>query len=232
MRAWFLIALIGLILLPMKVLALEAGLRSAAIEIRSDFAGARLLVFGALEDARAAGQDVAIIVRGPKRHGVVWRKERIAGIWMNYTRKDFPELLGFYGLALTRPIKEEIAEFAFAPGISPRSDFGVALKRLMRNKGLFYEAPQAVEFLGARLFRAEIILPAAAPVGDYRVGVYFLDQGQLRAKRVLLLHLDKIGFGQSIFYFANEWPFFYGLAAVLIALSFGWLMSVVFRRLF
>ena len=212
--------------------ALEAGLRAPYIEIRSDFAGTRLLVFGALDKARGPDQDVAIIVRGPKRHGIVWRKARVAGIWMNYAREDFPELVGFYGLAATRRIDEKIAEFAFDSKLSEGSDFEMALMRLMAEKGLFYDAPDAVEFLGDRLFRAEIVLPATAPIGDYRIGVYLLERGRLSSEQILPLHLDKIGFGQFIFIFANEWPFFYGLAAVLIALAFGWLMSVVFQRLF
>ena len=170
---------------------------------------------------------------------IVWRKARVAGIWMNYAREDFPELVGFYGLAATRRIDENIRELAFDSGgeselseESAGSDFEIALMRLMAEKGLFYDAPDAVEFLGDRLFRAEIVLPATAPIGDYRIGVYLLERGRLSSEQILPLHLDKIGFGQFIFIFANEWPFFYGLAAVLIALAFGWLMSVVFQRLF
>ena len=235
MRMWVLISLILFFIVP-PAQALEAGLRAPYIEIRSDFAGTRLLVFGALDKARGPDQDVAIIVRGPKRHGIVWRKARVAGIWMNYAREDFPELVGFYGLAATRRIDEKITELAFDSGgeseESAGSDFEMALMRLMAEKGLFYDAPDAVEFLGDRLFRAEIVLPATAPIGDYRIGVYLLERGRLSSEQILPLHLDKIGFGQFIFIFANEWPFFYGLAAVLIALAFGWLMSVVFQRLF
>ncbi len=218
--------------LSAKAQALEAGLRTTQIKVRSDFTGTRLLVFGALDAPLTAAQNVAIVVRGPQRRGAVWRKERIAGIWTNYTQKDFSSLGGFYGLATMRPIAQKPPTLAFDPPDSMPPDFVAALARLMRAKGLFYEAPQAVEFLGARLFRAEIALPAVAPIGDYKIEVHLLDRGKARASQTLSLHLDKIGFGQFIFSFANDWPFFYGLAAVLIALSFGWLMSVVFRRLF
>ncbi|MFN3674303.1 MAG: TIGR02186 family protein, partial [Bosea sp. (in: a-proteobacteria)] len=35
---------------------------------------------------------------------------------------------------------------------------------------------------------------------------------------------------QSLAWGAHEWPFVYGLATALLALFFGWVASVIFRR--
>ena len=87
-----------------------------------------------------------------------------------------------------------------------------------------------MEFLGAELFRATVVLPADVPVGDYVTTVQLFRDGALLATNTDPLHIGKIGFEQYVSEFANEQGFAYGLITVAIACFTGWLAGVMFRR--
>ncbi len=242
---------IGLILgaaLALPALAaprLSAGLSEARIEVRAGFSGARLLVFGALEDGpQIQGRlrrDVVITLKGPPRRIVLWEKARIAGIWTNYDQTLFDRAPAFYALAASRPLNQITslrlrrrlnlgADHAFLPPAQIAPAARAAFLRLMRAQGRFPQQAANVDFLSGRLFRAQFTLPAAAPVGNYEAKIYLIERGRLRDAQTLSLRLDKTGFNQSVFAFAHDAPLLYGAAAVLLALAVGWIASVLFRR--
>jgi len=208
--------------------ALEAGLASQHIEVRSDFNGMQIIIFGTLASDRGKQDNVAILVRGPKRQGTIWKKQRIAGVWINTQPKNIGRFESFHAIATSMPSK--IASFAFRQ--KDASQEAQALRLLLAKRGLLFTKPQGVEFLGRRLFRANIQLPPNAPIGDYQVVIALLREAVPIKQIVLPLYLDKTGWGQFLFWLAHEWSFFYGLAAIGIALLLGWSMSVFLRRLF
>ena len=63
-----------------------ADLDQRDVQITTDFNGAELLLFGALE--RASVDDIAIIVTGPAKQISIRRKEKVAGIWLNTENAD------------------------------------------------------------------------------------------------------------------------------------------------
>ena len=71
-----------------------------AIEIRSDFNGTQLLVFG----ARNVSGDIVIVLRGPEINARLRRKERIAGMWMHVDQRKYFGLPTFYAIASTKPL--------------------------------------------------------------------------------------------------------------------------------
>ncbi|MBV8494135.1 MAG: TIGR02186 family protein, partial [Alphaproteobacteria bacterium] len=56
-----------------------ADLSSHLVAITSGFTGASVVLFGATE----GGGDVIAVVRGPEHEMTVWRKGKVAGIWVN-----------------------------------------------------------------------------------------------------------------------------------------------------
>src|SRR5690348_10166244 len=62
-----------------------ADLSSHMIAIGSGFTGASVVLFGAT-DGRG---DVIAVVRGPERTMTVWRKRKLAGIWVNAASVTF-----------------------------------------------------------------------------------------------------------------------------------------------
>ncbi len=87
----------------------EIGLSTDLIGITSDFNGARLVVFGALDNAdakllRQQRYDIVVALVGPRRRVVVREKERTLGLWINRGSESFNSVPASYALASTRPL--------------------------------------------------------------------------------------------------------------------------------
>ena len=101
--------------------ALVTDLSSHLISITSNFSGADLLLFGAVEGGPG---DVVVVVRGPEIPVVVRKKNRLAGIWINREAVEFRRVPGYYAIAANRPLRE------IAPdGVLGRLELGLHLLR-------------------------------------------------------------------------------------------------------
>jgi len=228
--------------------SLITDISSHLISVTSDFTGTELLLFGAIElDSEEVGPgtgDVLVTVRGPERKVVVRRKERVAGIWINTESVEFLKVPSFYAIASSRPV-EEIAspEMLQRLRIGPErlrfqpdrlgeasEDFEAALIRRKSQERLYSDQDAAVYFLGNKLFRATIDIPANVPVGDYIAEFYLFKDGELLSATSSPLFIKKSGFGRMIYEVAHEHPAIYGMTAILIALFAGWLASAIFRK--
>jgi uncharacterized protein (TIGR02186 family) len=87
-----------------------------------------------------------------------------------------------------------------------------------------------VRFVDQNLFRAEIVLPAEAPIGAYTAEILLFQDGEPVNRRVRSLTVEKAGAERALYLFAHRRPWLYGLASVAIALGAGWAASVAFRR--
>jgi len=222
---------------------LVADLSQHLVAITTGFAGADVLLFGAVE----GHGDVVVVTRGPERPAVMHRKSRILGVWANTASMTFDRVPSFYGIASSRPL-EEIAPAT----VLARNEMGVdrlrlALPRakaspnvaaewragLIRNfqkSGLYANSVRNVTFLGNRLFRTRITLPANVPTGTYQVQVFLLVDGRVVSAQTTPLSVSKIGGEALVFDFAYSQPAMYGLIAIILALMAGWLAHLAFRK--
>ncbi len=230
--------------------AVVADLSEKLIAITSNFTGAELLLFGNVDApdgvTPALQRDVVAVVRGPYEPLTIRRKQRIAGIWVNTDARDVPAAPGFYHVASTRPLDQIAKPEVFADaqiGLSAldiSSDqttnaalpaaYQEAVLRAKLREGLYAQAPGSITFVGPSLFRAEIALPANVPVGSYIATVYLMRDGAITGQRSINLIINKSGLERLLYNFAQQTPFFYGVAAVLIALLAGWIAGTVFRE--
>ncbi len=223
------------------------------IKVESTFTGAEILLFGAVEAenmfVRALAKDVVVVVRGPVEDITARRKEKIAGIWMNYGTQTFKDIPSYYAVASTRALRAIAApevlqryqigfeNIKFVPGKNENLNgkneldkFKQAVIKLKKKDKLFVENSGGVRFLGNTLFRAAIELPAIVTVGSYTADVYLFRDGKLVHVQNSPLYITKSGFERFIYQMSRETPTAYGIIAVLIALFCGWLAAVVFRK--
>jgi len=226
-----------------------SGVSTDLIQIRSDFTGTEVVVFGALEGADPAtaiqDYDVVVVLRGPEVALTVRRKERVLGIWINRVQIGFGEMPGYYYLASTGPIEEiappqllsrfqlgaEILGETLDDGIGDEEAmiFRAAAVRNMAREQLFIETPEGIEFLSQTLFRTRIPVPATVPPGEYHAEVYLFRAGTLLTLQSSPVFVDKTGLERRIYDFAYSASLAYGLLTVLISCSLGWLGFVLFR---
>lgn len=240
---------LGLVVLlaaaPATARQISADLSSHEIEITAGFDGAELLLFGHAGDTEA---DVIVIVSGPDAPVSIRRKERVAGIWINQTQVGFPTAPVFYfvgvtdGLATTDELDKILEETGLGarylglsasdPALSADTvtEFRDALVELRSRKQLYATKPGRIEMRPDGLFRADVPFPAATPVGAYTVTVYEVIDGWPVAVDATPLTVRKGGFGAFVYAFANREPALYGIVAILIAATAGWLGGWAFRR--
>lgn len=99
---------------PVRAIELETDLSTHYVEIRTNFQGAELMVFGAVTDRvtePAAPVDLIVVVRGPPETVELRRKARLGLIWANTESIKAREVPSFYSIASTRPL-DEIADTA------------------------------------------------------------------------------------------------------------------------
>ena len=87
-----------------------------------------------------------------------------------------------------------------------------------------------VTLLTPTVFRAEIPLPAEAPVGNYDVDIKVFSQRRVLTRSNSAFELIKVGFEQFVANAARDYGALYGLATAVMAMLTGWFASVMFRR--
>lgn len=231
---------------------MEIGISTDEIAITSDFRGADLTIFGAIEgyDANLLAQgkyDIVVTLEGPKDNATVRKKERILGIWINRRSMTFELVPESYSLSSTRDV-ESIADTAALNSIgvgihhirlspigfigdgSNLSEFRDAFRRLKESGGFYQRDPGGVRFISASLFRATVKLPANVPNGTHVVRAHLFRDGMFVSEKALSVRVVKTGIEQMISNAAYESPLAYGLFAVLLAVLTGWVASIVFRK--
>lgn len=239
-----LLAAVLLALAPPRVVHgdLIADLSEHLVAITTGFVGTDVLLFGSIE----APGNVVVVVTGPRSTKVVRRKERVAGIWINREQLTFGNVPGFYSLASSGPVDEITPETVRSRlEIGPENlrltvpedtnqtiaaQFKTALIRSKVDDELYSRVPASIQFLGHRLFRTDIRVPANAPTGLYTVAVYLLRDGDVVSAEIQPLTVGKAGFEAQIYLLAHEHSLVYGVLAILIAGVAGWIANVVFRK--
>ncbi len=219
-----------------------ADLSRHLVAITTGFAGAEVLLFGAVDGEG----DVIVTVRGPEGDIVVRRKSQVNGMWVNTQSVAFGAVPGYYAVASTKALEELITQpvaereqigaehLRFEPERNIPADtlstFRRALLRNMERDGLYQPRTGAIRFLGQRLFRADIVFPSNVPTGLYTVNVYLVRGGQVVSAATTPLSVSKIGLSAEIYDFAQNRGLSYGLIAVAFAGFAGWAASRLFQR--
>jgi uncharacterized protein (TIGR02186 family) len=252
-RAAVLAALLALAAAPagaQREPVLVPDVSNRAIEIKYSFTGEDLLLFGAIvyPDGRQPTEraDIVVVIKGPTQPIRLREKQRVAGIWVNADSVRFASSPGFYAIAASRPIADLVDERTAAIyelglanlSLSPASfegdeqldRFEAGLIDLKQRQRLFVEQGNAVEISQGVLYRARLAIPAQVPVGRYTAETYLISNGRVLAVASRDIDIQKTGFDRFVASAAENWGFFYGLAAVAVSLGLGWAAGWAFGR--
>ena len=226
---------------PARGEAVVADLSSHLIAITGGFSGTSVVLFGATDGPG----DIIAVVRGPEREMTVWRKGKLAGLWVNAESMTYTNVPSFYAVASSRPLDEVLS-----PGAASLYRIGTANLRLQskppltgervqrfakalveeqQRSGLIANETGKIAFLGERLFRATFAFPANVPTGSYLVEVFLAKDRDVVGGQTTPLRVEKVGVDAEVADFASREAALYGAIAVLTALVAGWLASLPFR---
>lgn len=222
------------------------------VQISYRFAGAQLLLFGAIAypDGHAPSRpaDIAVVLRGPVQPILVREKQKIAGIWMNADSSRFRSAPSFYAVASSRPIRDLVDDrtasiyelgihnLQLSPGggslPEKEQHFEAGLLDLRSRAGLYSESPHGVEINDGILYRAVMTIPSQVPVGTYTAETFLIDRGRVVAAATRDIEIDKSGFERDVWLASRRHRLAYGLASVALSLGLGWAAAIAFRRRF
>lgn len=241
--------LAGLLPRPAAAENLVILLSANEVRINSNFTGAGITVFGAVEDdARvdlADDYEIAVVVQGPPETIVTRRKDSVLGLWINRAGATFADIPEFYAIHTTGPLEAlgdgellgvlrvGLANLPLVPssGATAAFDgFDAALLRLKVDEGHYAEEIGVVDIRGSSIFSTTFELPADIPVGDYAVSVFLFRGGELVTMTEETLAISKSGAEQFLFDASRNAPWFYAIAMIGLAIGIGWLGGVLFRR--
>lgn len=220
------------------------------IEVRQGFTGANLLLYGAVIDpagtARGTKYDIVVVLKGPTEPIRLREKERLAGIWMNSGSSDFRSAPSFFAVASSRPVSQIVDErtaaiyelgtqfIQLSPSgqIEPEEQqrFARGLVDMRQREGLFQEAPEGVRISESVLYQARIALPSNVTTGQYTAETFAIANGRVLSSATADIEVVKVGLEGSVVYFAQQWSLFYGLGAIALSLSMGWLAGRLFAK--
>lgn len=246
------LAFASLLLIGADKPTLVPDVSSRRVEIRYTFAGAELLLFGAIvyPSGRVPRKppDVVVVVKGPAEPIIVREKQRIAGIWMNADSSRFRSAPSFYAVASSSPVAKLVDDrtaaiyelgvhnLQLSPGTSALPDrarrFEAGLLDLRQRQGLYSESDHGVEITDGVLYRATITIPSQVPVGTYTAETFLVADGRVLAAATRDIDIGKSGFERFVALAARRHSALYGLFAVLLSLGLGWSAAAIFRRRF
>ncbi len=231
---------------------IEIGLSTETITITSDFSGADLTIFGAVDNIdpllmRQGRYDIVVVLEGPSRNIVVRKKSRVLGIWINTNATSFRNVPASYLVSMTRNPQDITddrsykqlalgADNIYIEPINENGDkrtiaeFREALRATKKSGALYSERVGGVQYLSSNLFRASLALPASVPLGTHKARAFLFKNGRFLKETSDQLHIAKSGFEQAIYRTAQDYGLIYGFLAVLLAMATGWLGRIIFQR--
>ncbi len=218
------------------------------IQVRQGFTGTELLLFGAILDPSGAraGQDydIVVILKGPTQPIRLREKDRFGPIWMNGSNTDFRSAPSFFAVVSSARISDIVDDRTAAiyelgldfiqlspsgiidPGEQTR--FIEGLVDLKTRQGLFTEQMEGVQISGQVLYQARIALPSTVQTGTYTAETFAIARGRVIASAIAEVEVKKVGFEKYVEDYSQQQSLLYGLFAVFLSVSMGWLAGRLF----
>ena len=218
------------------------------VQVRQGFTGTELLLYVAILDPRGqrggAEYDIVVVLKGPTEPITIREKDRIAGVWMNAQSSDFRSAPSFFAVAASRPVEEivdertaaiyelgtEFIQLSPTGQIDPEEQarFAAGLVDLRHRLGLYNEDMSGVTINEQVLYQARIQLPSNVITGEYTAETFAISDGRVIASAIAEVEVRKVGFERLVEVFSQRFALLYGLLAVGLSVSMGWIAGRLF----
>jgi uncharacterized protein (TIGR02186 family) len=229
---------VAVLAVPERVTAeLVAALSNHLVAISTGFGGTDVLLFGATDGTG----DIVVVVRGPESVATVRRKGHKFGIWVNEVELSFANVPGYWAISSSRPVStlvpDAVADFhqldlqylRLVPleQFSERRirEFRAALISNKQSAGLYIDTPGEITFLGDRLFRTYLWIPANAPIGAYTVSVYLIRDNDVVSAETTPLVVGKVGFEARVYDVVHRSTLPFGILVLVIGFCVAWIFG-------
>ena len=221
-----------------------ADLSQENVKISTDFQGAKILLFGAYDGKK--GDDIIVIVTGPKGLVTVQKKEKILGVWVNTRKVNYINTPKYLSISSNRRIDDilnkktqKISEIGLnnlkiriQPGIRVENEkkWRQALTRNMLKSNLWSINENSVSLNKDSLFRSYLELPSNVITGQFEVKILHYRNSKLVSQQINSINVSKSGISAEIYDIAQNYSTLYGIFAVLLAVLVCCGSNLIFRK--
>ena len=221
------------------------------IEIGLSYRGDQIHFFGVNP---VPGSDLIIRLTAAKSEEVKLSvKGRVGPFWMTVKQYDVTDAPFVYKLHSTKPLDQLISpavaqelelgyeavrqkmKMHLSRGEAAPDDADKVFKGLIKikEKANLYNIvadPKRLEITEGKLFKHYFRFPAAATEGKYLVESFAFSNGQLVGYGKDIIEIKKVGLEHWLTNVSQNYPIFFGILAVVIALAAGLLVGMIFRK--
>ena len=211
------------------------------INIKTDFSGKELILFGIVEP----NHDVIVIVRGPEKNITVRGKHRILRFWFNTRSVIYQNIPSVYLISSSAKINNIINQkeillnqlsfesIKMVPAnikdlFVDLSEWNDSLIRVQKQNNLYKEFD--LKIIDEKLFQTRLYFPSNIPTGKYLVSIYQIKNKQIFSSSNKTLLVEKSGIGNKIYKFAQNSSILYGIGTILFAIITGIGGAMMFRK--
>ena len=219
------------------------------IRIKPNIVGTEVVLYGAMPSGK---KDIIIEVVGPARNISLEEKRRIYGFWLGLGRADYFQVPSYYNIMSSKKLSEIADQSVFdklrlgvinlplgnakiSNSNTSQNIFNKNLKKYMLDKGQFKIGENEISVKSGPgkvgIFSTEFLLPSNSYQGKYFVRYFIFQNGEFISYAENKIDLKQAGFSRAISLTATNFPLLYGILAVILSGSLGWLISTIFRRL-
>ena len=219
------------------------------IRIKPNISGTEVVLYGAMPSGK---KDIIIEVVGPARNISLEEKRRIYGFWLGLGRADYFQVPSYYNIMSSKKLSEIADQSVFdklrlgvinlplgnakiSNSKTSQNIFNKNLKKYMLDKGQFKIGENEISVKSGPgkvgIFSTEFLLPSNSYQGKYFVRYFIFQNGEFISYAENKIDLKQAGFSRAIWLTATNFPLLYGILAVILSGSIGWLISTIFRRL-
>ena len=213
------------------------------IEIKTDFNGKEIIIFGLLKD----NHETLLTIKGPPSKMKIQKKDRYLGVWINNKQIIYSNIPTLFFLSSSSKIDKILPSSTL---INKNLSFEKILKNKTFNQNFIFENNQdlwsknfvrikkkqllykefEMKIFKKKLFQTSVFFPPNTVPGTYNVDIYYIKNNTIINKDQKKIIVEKTGIGSKIYKFAKDNAATYGVFVIIFSILSGLIAATLFRR--
>ena len=213
------------------------------IEIKTDFNGKEIIIFGLLKD----DHETLLTIKGPPSKMKIQKKNRYLGVWINNKQITYSKVPTLFFSSSSSNIDDILPSSTL---INEDLSFEKILKNKTFNQNFIFENNQdlwnnnfvrikknqllykefEMKIFKDKLFQTTVFFPPNTIPGTYNVDIYYIKNNTIMNKDQKKIVVKKMGIGSEIYEFANNNAATYGVFVIIFSILSGLIAATLFRR--
>ncbi len=213
------------------------------IEIKTDFNGKEIIIFGLLKD----NHETLLTIKGPPSKMKIQKKDRYLGVWINNKQIIYSNIPTLFFLSSSSEVGKILPSSTL---INENLSFEKILKNKTFNQNFIFENNQdlwsknfvrikkkqllykefEMKIFKNKLFQTSVFFPPNTVPGTYNVDIYYIKNNTIINKDQKKIIVKKTGIGSKIYKFAKDNAATYGVFVIIFSILSGLIAATLFRR--